>query len=135
MACSGHHSYDGTASMTAQQQRRFEAMSVSVNVVDCVYGRPAIGMAVRLMREVDGAFTEQWHDRTDDDGRISGLQNSPLPRGSYALELDLEGYFCTLGFMPLNSAITMRFHLPGEDHHYRLSVLVTPSVCITFKEG
>lgn len=110
-------------------------MSVSVSVVDCVYGRPAIGMAVLLMREVDGVFTEQWRDRTDNDGRISGLHNSPLPRGSYALELDLESYFCTLGFRPLNSAITMRFYMPGEDHHYGLSVLVTPSACITFMEA
>lgn len=110
-------------------------MSVSVNVVDCVYGRPAVNMAVRLMREVDGVLTEQWRDQTNDDGRIPGLQNSPLARGSYALELDLEDYFCTLGFAPLNSAITMRFRTPGEGRHCQLSVLVTPSACITFMEG
>jgi 5-hydroxyisourate hydrolase len=121
--------------MTAQPEWRFEAMSVSVNVVDCVYGRPAVNMAVRLMREIGGVLTEQWRDRTNDDGRVFGLQNSPLTRGSYALELDLEGYFCVLGFTPLNSAITMRFRAPGEDRHCRLSVLVTPSACTTFMEG
>ncbi|SRR6266487_356980 len=110
-------------------------MTVSVNVVDCVYGRPAVNMAVRLMREVDGVFTEQWRDRTNDEGRVRSLQNSPLTRGAYELELDLEGYFCTLGFMPLNSACTMRFRTPGEDRHYQLSVLVTPSACFTFTEG
>jgi 5-hydroxyisourate hydrolase-like protein (transthyretin family) len=110
-------------------------MSVSVSVVDCVYGRPAVDMAVRLMREVDGVLTEQWRQRTNDDGRISGLPDSPLARGSYALELDLEGYFCALGFMPLHSAVTMRFRAPGENRHSRLSVLVTPSACMTFMEG
>src|SRR5260370_15722722 len=110
-------------------------MSVSVNVVDCVYGRPAVNMAVRLMREVDGVFTEQWLNRTNDEGRVLSLQNSPLARGSYALEFDLEGYFCALGFTPLNSACTMRFRSPGENRHYRLSVLVTPSACFTFMEG
>jgi 5-hydroxyisourate hydrolase len=110
-------------------------MSISVHVVDCVYGRPAIGMPVSVSREVEGAFAEQWRDRTDDDGRISGLHRSPLARGSYTIELDLDGYFCPLGFAPLNSSITVHFYLPGETHHYGLSVLVTPSACVTFKEA
>jgi 5-hydroxyisourate hydrolase-like protein (transthyretin family) len=66
-------------------------MSVSVSVVDGVYGRPAVNVAVWVKREVDGVLTEQWHPRANDDGHISCLQNSPLTRGSYALELDLEG--------------------------------------------
>jgi 5-hydroxyisourate hydrolase len=109
-------------------------MSVSVSVVDCVYGRPAVGMAIRLIRDADGVLTEQWRDRTDEGGRVTGPPNSPLPHGVYELEIDLEGYFTTLGFVPLNSAITLRFHLPGENHNYGLAVLVTPSSCITFKE-
>jgi 5-hydroxyisourate hydrolase-like protein (transthyretin family) len=91
-------------------------------------------MAVRLIRDADGVLTEQWRDRTDEGGRATGPPNSPLPHGAYELEIDLEGYFTTLGFVPLNSAITLRFHLPGENHHYGLAVLVTPSSCITFKE-
>lgn len=110
-------------------------MGFSVSVIDGVYGRPAVNMSVRLMREVDGVLAEQWRHQTNDDGCISGLENSPLPRGSYALELDLKGYFSTLGFMPLNSAMTMQFHTPGEDRHRQLSVLVTPSTCVTFMEG
>jgi 5-hydroxyisourate hydrolase-like protein (transthyretin family) len=110
-------------------------MGVSVSVVDGVYGRPAVNMAVRLMREVNGVFAEQWRHRTDDDGCIPGLLSSPLARGSYALELDLEGYFSILGFMPLNSAVTVQFHTPGEDHRRQLSVLVTPSSFVTFMEG
>lgn len=125
----------GNHPMTARPQWGSEAMSVSVSVVDGVYGRPAVNMAVRLMREVDGVFTEQWRHRTNDDGSISGPQNSPLTRGSYALELDLEGYFCTLGFTPLNSAVTMRFRMTDEGRHYRLSALVTPSACLTSMEG
>jgi 5-hydroxyisourate hydrolase-like protein (transthyretin family) len=110
-------------------------MSVSVSVVDGVYGRPAVNVAVCLKREVGGVLTEQWRHRTNDDGHISGLQNSPLTRGSYALEVDLEGYFSTLGFTPLNSAVTIRFRTPGEGRHCRLSLLVTPSACMTFMEG
>jgi 5-hydroxyisourate hydrolase-like protein (transthyretin family) len=110
-------------------------MSVSVHVIDCVYGRPAVAMPVGLSREIDGEYREQWRDETDGDGRILALLKAPLPRGSYALELNLDGYFRKLGLMPVNSAITMRFHIPSETHYYGLSVLVTPSACITYKEA
>jgi len=110
-------------------------MSVSVSIVDCVYGRPAVGMAIRLIRDADGVLTQQWRLRTDDDGHISGPADTPLPHGTYELELDIEGYFTTLGFMSLNSAITVRFHLPGGNYHYCLAALVSPSACIVFKES
>jgi 5-hydroxyisourate hydrolase len=110
-------------------------MSVWLNVVDGVYGRPAVNMGVRLVRETGGVFAEQWRDRTDEEGRVARLQTGALTRGTYALELDLEDYFCTLGFKPLNAAVTMRFRPPGDERGYRLFVLVTPSSCITFTEG
>jgi len=110
-------------------------MSVSVHVIDCVYGRPAVAMSVGLSREINGEYREQWRDETDDDGRILALLKAPLPRGSYALELNLDGYFRKLGLMPVNSAVTMRFYMPSETHYYGLSVLVTPSACITYKEA
>jgi 5-hydroxyisourate hydrolase-like protein (transthyretin family) len=110
-------------------------MSVSVHVIDCVYGRPAVAMSVGLSREIDGEYHEQWRDETDDDGRISALLKAPLPRGSYCLELDLDGYYRKLGLTPLNSAISVRFYMPSDTHYYGLSVLVTPSICITYKES
>lgn len=110
-------------------------MSVSLNVVDGVYGRPAVHMRVRLVREAGGILAEQWSDRTDEKGRVSRLQNAALTGGSYALELDLEDYFCALGFNPLNAAVTVRFRPSGDERNYRLTALVTPSVCMTFTEG
>jgi 5-hydroxyisourate hydrolase len=110
-------------------------MAVSVSIIDCVYGRPASGLAVRLLRDADGVLTRQWSLRTDDDGRVSAPPVPPLPHGTYELEIDLESYFATLGFLPLNSAVTVRFHLPGENYHYVLTVLVTPSACIIYKES
>ena len=105
-------------------------MGVFVNVVDCVYGRAAAGMSVRLIRDADGLLTQQWSLLTDDDGNIESPLNSSLPQGTYELEMDLKGYFTALGFMPLNSALTVRFHLPGGNYRYGLTVLVTPSACI-----
>jgi 5-hydroxyisourate hydrolase len=109
-------------------------MNVSISVVDCIYGRPATGMPVRLSRVHDGVLTEQWRDQTDDRGRISSLHKPPLPHGSYELEFDLDSYFRTLGYAPFNSTIILRFHMPTESHHYELSLLVTPSSCVAFRE-
>ena len=110
-------------------------MSVSIQVVDCVYGRPAVGMSVSLSRVGGDGLSEQWRAKTDEDGRISSLLKSPMARGYYLLEFDLDLYFSTLGFAPTSSAIAMRFHIPSETYHYGLSVLVTPSACTIFKEG
>jgi 5-hydroxyisourate hydrolase-like protein (transthyretin family) len=125
--------YDGIARRQDAGIRGW-AMSVSIRVIDSVYGKSAIGISACLSRELGGVSTEEWRDQTDDDGRISSLNRPPLPRGSYTLEFDLDGYFRTLGFAPSNSAITLRFYMPSENHHYGLALLVTPSSCITFKE-
>ena len=109
-------------------------MSVSIHVVDCVYGKPAVGMSARLSRDCDGVLIEQWHDQTDDEGSISGLQKPPLDRGHYSLEFDLDGYFRPLGYAPLHSAVSLRFHLASQTSHYGLSLLITPSSCLTFRE-
>jgi 5-hydroxyisourate hydrolase-like protein (transthyretin family) len=108
-------------------------VSVSIRVIDSVYGRPATGLSVSFSRELEGVLVEKWRDHTDDDGRISGLPNPSQP-GSYTVEFDLDGYFRTLGYAPINSAISMRFHVTGETRYYGLSLLITPSSCVAFRE-
>jgi 5-hydroxyisourate hydrolase-like protein (transthyretin family) len=109
-------------------------MSVSVHVVDGVYGQPAAGCPVSLSMKSGGSLSEQWRDHTDEDGRISGLMRSRLACGAYALELDLDRYYSTRGFASSHSAITVHFHVPSETYYYKLAVLITPSVCAIFRE-
>lgn len=109
-------------------------MGVLVSVVDCVHGRAAAGVAVRLLSEADGLLTQQWRLLTDDDGHIIEPAGSPLPSGNYELEIELERYFAALGFMPLNSTVIVRFRLPGGQYRYGLTLLVTPSACIIFSK-
>ncbi len=109
-------------------------MGVLVSVVDCVHGRAAAGLAIRLLSTADGLLTQQWSLLTDDEGHILEPANSPLPPGSYELEIDLEGYFTKLGFMSLNSTVIVRFRLPGGGYRYSLTLLVAPSACIIFNQ-
>jgi 5-hydroxyisourate hydrolase-like protein (transthyretin family) len=114
-------------------QRKCKAMSLSIRVVDSVYGRSATGMQVSLSRSDEGVIREQWREQTDEDGRISGLKKPPLPRGSYTLEFYLEDYFRHLGYAPLNSAISVRFYV-SSDRHHGLTLVITPSSCIVLRE-
>ncbi|SRR5258708_2301996 len=109
-------------------------VSISIHVINGVYGRAAAAMSVVLSREVSGKLEEQWRDLTDDDGRISGLNRSSLPAGSYAIDLNLDGYFRQLGLVSVNSAMTLRFYLPNEYSHYGVLILVTPAFSALFME-
>jgi 5-hydroxyisourate hydrolase len=109
-------------------------VSVSVQVINGIYGRPAAGVSVSLSRKVNDVFTPQWRERTDEDGRISLLQGPPLQPGSYELEFDLDGYFRAIGYASFNSLIALRFYLASPTGHYRLSLLITPASCIAVRE-
>jgi 5-hydroxyisourate hydrolase len=109
-------------------------MSVSIRLVDCVYGRPAVGISVDLTREHEGSQVVRWHDQTDDEGRISSLPESAQGRGSYTLVFDLDDYFRKLGYSALNSAVSIRFHVVSEAQHYGLSLLITPASCVAYRE-
>ena len=65
-------------------------MSVMVRIINCVYGRPAAGVPIRLERDVDGVWVEQEHGVTDDQGCIARLGDDRLHRGFYRLECNLD---------------------------------------------
>ncbi|HZI73105.1 MAG TPA: hydroxyisourate hydrolase [Gemmatimonadales bacterium] len=109
-------------------------MSISIRVVDCIYGLPAVGVPVEVTRELEGTVIQQWRNHTGDDGYVPVRSGAMQGRGSYTLEFDLEGYFRKLGYAPLNSAISVRLRLASDSHHYGLSMLITPSSCITFRQ-
>ncbi|MEU7977110.1 hydroxyisourate hydrolase [Micromonospora sp. NPDC049081] len=109
-------------------------MSVSVRVVDGIYGRPAAGLAVTLSREFDGEFVRRWTGRADESGQVLSMRELSLPHGEYRLEFDLGEYFSTLGYAPKNSSIGVCFTAnPGQV--YQITLLVSPANCIIFSEA
>lgn len=109
-------------------------MSVSVRVINGIYGRPAAGLMVSLSREVDGEFVQQWTGRADESGQVLSLQELSLPPGTYRLEFDLDDYFCALGYAPCYSAIEVCFFMTNRGHVYRITLLATPANCAIFRE-
>ncbi|MEU7474428.1 hydroxyisourate hydrolase [Lentzea sp. NPDC042327] len=108
-------------------------MSVSVRVIDGIYGRPAAGLAVSLSRQSDGGSVRRWTGRADESGQVLSLRELSLPRGAYRLEFDLGEYFNTLGYAPRNSAIGVSF-TTNRDRVHRITLLVTPANCFIFSE-
>jgi 5-hydroxyisourate hydrolase len=101
-------------------------VEVSVEVVDCAFGRPAEGVAVRLLREVDGGWRPVGATKTDGDG-LAFLRGDTAARGRYRLVLDLDRYFSGLGVAPLQSCVELVFRVFSPEEPVPFVVMVTPS--------
>ncbi len=94
--------------------------------MDCAFGRPAEGVPVSLLREVDAVWRHEVSLVTDDTGCAS-TAGSDTPRGRYRLVLDLDKYFPALGVEPFQSRVDVtfrRFHVTETVH---VLMAVTPS--------
>ena len=129
--------YDGSVRPQRQDEtfgdgRR--AASFTVSVVDSMHGRPAEGMAFRLMRKVAGNWEEQTHGHTDERGE---LPNVPRPvqaaSGVYRIEFDLDGYFTSLGMAPFHPTLTVDFRVVDPSQHHGISVVITPYSAMSYR--
>lgn len=106
-------------------------MTVSVQVMDGIYGRPVSGMAARFQSRINGTWIEQARAHTNDEGNISDWPDLSLSQGLYRLELDLDTYFSGLGITPFCSAVATVFRIVDLFGAHHISILVTPSMCVT----
>jgi 5-hydroxyisourate hydrolase-like protein (transthyretin family) len=109
-------------------------MSIDVRIVDGVYGRPADGVPVDIVREFDGAPVQRWRGTTDADGRLVALPAAMQERGSYTIAFDVSDYFGTLGHATHVSMFSLRMHVASALQRHRTSLLITPSSCVAFTE-
>jgi 5-hydroxyisourate hydrolase len=113
---------------------RRPAVSVSVHVVNGTYGRPVVGLSARIDSRIDGAWVEQVRAETDEKGEIPGCRAWPLARGVYQIELDLDGYFSSLGITPFYPSVAIRFRISDPSYEHHISLLVTPSSYLTYRQ-
>jgi 5-hydroxyisourate hydrolase-like protein (transthyretin family) len=103
-------------------------LDIIVTVIDGVYGRPAEGVGVVISVRPPGGQTERISGRTGEDGEFAyaGLRDGPFNGDNYHLELDVDGYFATLGTASAyrNVAVTFRAVATGES--YRVTASITP---------
>jgi 5-hydroxyisourate hydrolase len=108
-------------------------MSLSTHVLDTSKGRPAAGVALRLLRGDEVLFA----GATDEDGRCPELKEIDTPPGCYRLEFAVADYFRDLGQLlpdpPFLDRITLEFGIAKGGGHYHVPLLVSPFSYSTYR--
>ncbi len=108
-------------------------MTVVVKAIDGTYGRPAVGISVRLDRDIEGTWTEQQRDTTDEEGDVSRLRDIQFVQGVYRLEFDLDSYFSSMGITPFYPTVSMKIRVADPGQSYYISLVITPSAYYTYR--
>ena|SRR5687768_9041722 len=108
---------------------------LTTHVLDTAHGRPAAGMAIRLLRDgaqVAGAVTNR-------DGRCDAplLSGDALTAGAYRLEFEVGVYFRDLGVALPSPAfletVVIDFGVAEPEGHYHVPLLVSPYAYSTYR--
>lgn len=102
-------------------------MTVSAEVVDSAFGRPAEGVPVTLLRETEARWCVEGTSRTDEHGYAPVLPSGTTLRGRYRLVVDLDAYFAGLGVEPFQSRAELVFRVFGLNDGVHLILQITPS--------
>jgi 5-hydroxyisourate hydrolase len=108
---------------------------LTTHVLDTTHGRPAAGMALRLMR--GGELLAE--ARTNADGRCDGplLDGDSLSAGAYRLEFDVGPYFRGLGVAMVQPAfletVAIEFGVAESGGRYHVPLLVSPFAYSTYR--
>ncbi|MGV9338798.1 hydroxyisourate hydrolase [Streptomyces sp. NPDC003688] len=101
--------------------------SVSTHVLDTAAGRPAAGIAVRLLARAapDADWRVTGTGTTDTDGRCRDLPDPPEGTTAVRLDFAVEPYLAAAGVSAFFPEVTVTFAVrPGE--HYHVPLLLSP---------
>jgi 5-hydroxyisourate hydrolase len=105
--------------------------SLSTHVLDTTHGRPAAGIAVRLITAEGAPLFE---GITNADGRCAALPT--LATGRYRLVFAVAAYFRTAGVTlpdpPFLDMVAIDFGI-ADDGHYHVPLLVSPFGYSTYR--
>jgi 5-hydroxyisourate hydrolase len=98
--------------------------TISTHVLDTERGRPAVGVAVELIR-TDGGERRVGAGQTDADGRIARLVDGQLEAGEYRLRFRLEG--------PFLRELSVTFSVTDTSRSYHVPLLIAPYSATTYR--
>lgn len=108
------------------------SMSLSVQVINGIYGFAAGGVDVRLDYASDGGWAELGRSRTDENGQVDPWEPGPAEPGGYRLEFGTDSYFASLGITPIYPVVTIEFRMPDPGHPQQVRLLLTPSSYLAY---
>ncbi len=102
--------------------------TLSTHVLDTSLGKPAAGIAIRLLR----AGAEIGRGTTDADGRVRDFGAGELAPGSYALVFAVGAYFASGKRESFYKEITVDFEITASGHHH-VPLLLSPFGYSTYR--
>ena len=108
---------------------------LTTHVLDTMHGRPAAGVALRLLRSGRAIARAV----TNAEGRCDSplLTSAALTAGAYRLEFDVGAYYRGLGVDVPEPAfletVAIEFGVADADAHYHVPLLVSPFAYSTYR--
>jgi 5-hydroxyisourate hydrolase len=99
---------------------------ITTHVLDTAVGRPATGVAVRLLRD----DVELAAGTTDDDGRWVALDGGATTPGDYRLAFATGDYFGGASFHP---QVVVDFQVSDPDEHHHVPLLLSAFGYTTYR--
>jgi 5-hydroxyisourate hydrolase len=99
---------------------------ITTHVLDTSVGRPATGVAVRLLRD----DVELAAGTTDDDGRWVALGGGATTPGVYRLTFATGAYFGGASFHP---QVVVDFQVSDADEHHHVPLLLSAFGYTTYR--
>lgn len=104
---------------------------ITTHVLDTSIGRPAAGVAVRLMR---GGGEEIGRGVTDEDGRIFDLMEpGTLAAGVYRIRFETAPYFAAQARESFYPSVEITFSVREPSEHYHVPLLLNPFGYSTYR--
>jgi 5-hydroxyisourate hydrolase-like protein (transthyretin family) len=111
-------------------------MDIKVNVIDGVHGRPAEGVEVRVACQdgPGGERVEKACDWTNERGQARYTERRADYSGgdNYAIEIDADFYFASLGVASWQRKIILLFRIIDPADEYQVMSVLTPLMQVTF---
>jgi 5-hydroxyisourate hydrolase len=105
---------------------------ISIQVTDCMHGRPAPGVAVDLARHDEGGWHPLAGGTTLEDGSLPAAQGCRLARGHYRLAVRSAGYFAGLGCQTHYGVFSAEFQVNETDLDLRAVIYISPAAFTTY---
>lgn len=109
--------------------------AITTHVLDVSLGRPAAGVAVRLLMRGQEDWVAIGSGVTDDDGRVGDLlePDHAIEAGDYRLEFATGHYFADQGRDSFYPTVQIAFRVASRDEHYHVPLLLSPFGYSTYR--
>jgi 5-hydroxyisourate hydrolase len=99
--------------------------AITTHVLDTASGRPAEGVAVRLLRHENGTWREIARTTTDADGRSPKMAEGATVPGRYRLRFAVREYFAASDTPTFYPVVLIDFEIARAEHHH-VPLLLSP---------